>query len=84
MTAVMWTYSVSDYGGANRATIWEAFLPAMARFRPDRHGLISVQHLSLDASIDLLPRMASTARQLGWRLVSVRWVPPQRGHGQQV
>ena len=71
MSAVMWTYSVSDHGGASRATIWEAFLRAMARFRPDRHGLISVQHFSLNASVDLLPRMALTARQLGWRLVSL-------------
>ena len=71
MTAVMWSFSLSDYGSATRATIWEAFLRAMARFSPDRDGIIGVQHFSLNASVDLLPRMTQTARQLGWRIVSL-------------
>ena len=71
MSLVMWSYSLSDYGAANRTTIWNSFLSAMARFRPDREGIISVQHFSVRDSVDLIPDMVRTARQLGWRIVSL-------------
>jgi peptidoglycan/xylan/chitin deacetylase (PgdA/CDA1 family) len=73
MTAVMWSFSLADTGGATatRAAIWAAFARAMARFRPDRHGLLSLQHFALNASLDLLPRMADAARAAGWRFVTL-------------
>jgi peptidoglycan/xylan/chitin deacetylase (PgdA/CDA1 family) len=71
MTAVMWSYSLADHGAATRAAIWAAFARAMARFRPDRHGLLSVQHFALNASLDLLPRLADAARAAGWRFVTL-------------
>ena len=71
MSLVMWSYTVSDYGAANRTTVWDAFLRAMARFRPDREGIISVQHFSVRDSVDLIPDMVREARRLGWRIVSL-------------
>ena len=74
MTNVMWSYSLSDYGKANHSTIWAGFMYAMNTFKPQKHGLVTVQHFvntSGQTSSDLIPRMAEEARLRGWRFVTL-------------